>query len=170
MCLDYYLTCILEEMAKSLTKFKQYDIHSITTCFEGTKNANIASWVMQTDMKAKVMAVALYEPDFTLELVQQSGILNVNLLAVDQHKLISRLGRKSGRQTDKFKTLLWANDSRGCPYLTEAIGYFKCNVHSLVPAGDHMLAICNVLGQYLLHPQKDVLTLSYLREHKLVRG
>lgn len=121
-------------------------------------------------MKARVMAVALYEPDYTLELVRQSGILNINLLAVDQYKLVAKLGRKSGRQMDKFKKLAWENDARGCPFLTDSIGFFQCEVDKWVSAGDHVLAVCNVLAQCLLHPNKEVLTLSYLREHKLVRG
>ncbi|TDB68938.1 flavin reductase family protein [Arundinibacter roseus] len=158
-------------MAKKLLKFKNYDVHSITTIgATGVLNANIATWVMQVAMGGKMLCVALYKIDYTLELVQQTGILNVNLLAEDQTRLIARLGRKSGRQTDKLKTVPYATDERGCPYLTEAIGYAQCRVVSYTDAGDHLLVVCEVLAQTVLHADKNVLTNNFLREKGLVRG
>jgi len=50
-------------MPKSLLKYKNYDVHSITTMYEGNSNANIATWVMQTAMGGKTVCVALYKVD-----------------------------------------------------------------------------------------------------------
>jgi flavin reductase (DIM6/NTAB) family NADH-FMN oxidoreductase RutF len=159
-------------MAKRLFKYKNYDVHSITTVAGNPAryNANIVTWLTQTDMGGKVLAVALYKPDYTLGLVRESGLLNVNLLAIDQTKLIRKLGQQSGRETNKFKNLPHAFDERGCPFLTEAIGYAKCRVLQFVEAGDHDLCICVVMKQVVLNPDKDVLTLNLLREKKLIRG
>ncbi len=168
-------------MPRKLLKYKNYDVQSITTVTPATadragrRNANIATWVMQTAMGGKVLTVALYQPDYTIELVRESGLLNVNLLATDQTGLIRKLGRQSGRPglgrtTDKFKNLPYALDERGCPYLTEAIGYAQCRVVSSIPAGDHDLFICEVLKQVVLNPDKTVLTNDYLIEKRLVRG
>jgi flavin reductase (DIM6/NTAB) family NADH-FMN oxidoreductase RutF len=158
-------------MPRKLLKYKNYDVHSITTATaDGRQNANIATWVMQTAMGGRVLTVALYQPDYTIELVREIGILNVNLLTTDQTGLIRKLGRQSGRTTDKFKNLPHALDERGCPYLTEAIGYAQCRVTASLPAGDHDLFVCEVLKQVVLHPDKTVLTNHYLIEKKLVRG
>lgn len=159
-------------MAKRLFKYKNYDVHSITTVAGNPAryNANIVTWLMQTDMSGKVLAVALYKPDYTLDLVRESGVLNVNLLAVDQTKLIRKLGQQSGREKDKFRNLPYELDERGCPFLTEAIGYAQCRVMHSVEAGDHELVVCDVLKQVVLNPEKDVLTLNLLREKKLIRG
>jgi flavin reductase (DIM6/NTAB) family NADH-FMN oxidoreductase RutF len=163
-------------MPQKLLKYKNYDVHSITTATpatadrDGRRNANIATWVMQTAMGGKVLAVALYQPDYTIELVRESGILNVNLLTINQTSLIRKLGRLSGRTTDKFKNLPHALDERGCPYLTEAIGYAQCRVIDSIGAGDHDLFICDVLKQVVLNPDAVVLTNHYLREKKLVRS
>ena len=159
-------------MAKRLFKYKNYDVHSITTVAGNPAryNVNIVTWLMQTDMSGKVLAVALYKPDYTLDLVRESGVLNVNLLAVDQTKLIRKLGQQSGLEKDKFKNLPHELDERGCPFLTEAIGYAQCRVMHSVEAGDHELVVCDVLKQVVLNPEKDVLTLNLLREKKLIRG
>lgn len=156
--------------AKSLLKLKNYEVHSITTAHQGQHNANIATWVMQTAMQGKYVTVALYNPDYTLSLVTKSGILNINLLATTQTSLIARLGRKTGRTADKLKNVPYAPDSRGCPYLSEAIGYVMAEVESTLISGDHTLVSCRVLKQVMLNPQAEVMTLNYLRAKGLVRG
>lgn len=159
---------------KRLHKFKNYDVHSITTVARTAsgerRNANIATWVMQTALGGSRLAVALYKIDYTIELVRESGLLNVNLLAQEQTGLIRKLGQQSGRDKDKFVRLPHALDERGCPYLTEAVGYAQCRVLDSIDAGDHELFVCEVLKQVVLNPDKPVLTNDYLKAKKLVRG
>lgn len=162
-------------MPKRLLKYKNYDVNAITTVAgadtnERRCNANIVTWLTQTAMGGKVLAVALYKVDYTIELVRESGILNVNLLSTEQTGLIRKLGQQSGREHDKFKRLPHALDDRGCPYLTEAIGYVQCRVLHSTDAGDHELFICEVLKQQVLNPAKEVMTYQYLRSKKLIRG
>jgi flavin reductase (DIM6/NTAB) family NADH-FMN oxidoreductase RutF len=92
-------------MAKSILKLKNYEVHAIGSSFNGKLNMNIASWVMQTSMDGKTIVVALYKPDFTLELVKKSNRLCISFLAENQSNLISKLGRKSGRETDRLSKL-----------------------------------------------------------------
>lgn len=158
-------------MPRKLLKYKNYEIHSITTATpDGRQNANIAMWLTQTAMGGKMLCVALDKTDYTLELVKESGLLNVNLLAESQTKLIAKLGRKSGRDTDKFRNLAYALDERACPYLTDAVGYVQCKVTDYADGGDHAIVICEVLKQIVLHPDQSVMTHHFLREKGLVRG
>lgn len=162
-------------MPKRLLKYKHYDVHAITTVAgqetdRVRRNANIVTWLMQTAMGGKTLSVALFKVDYTIELVRESGLLNVNLLATDQTGLIRKLGQQSGRDKDKFTRLPFALDDRGCPYLTEAIGYVQCRTTGSVDAGDHELFVCEVLKQVVLHPEKEVMTYDFLQEKKLVRG
>ncbi len=157
-------------MPKSLFKLKDYDVHAITSIDGSASNANIATWVMQTDMGKKYLTVALYKPDYTIELAKKSGILNIHWLGSDFTKHLNLLGRKSGRDFQKLAKISHIPDFRGCPVLSDAIGCLHVNIVSWADAGDHELAICQVEKQTLLHPEKEVLTLNYLREKKLVRG
>lgn len=157
-------------MPKSLLKYKNYDIHCVSTAHDGRINANIASWIMQVAMGGKMLCVALYKIDYTIELVRASNLLNVNLLAKEQTSLIAKLGRKSGRSSDKFKNLKYALDERGVPYLTDSIGYIQCKVLHSTDGGDHEIFVCEVLKQTVLNPEKEVMTVNFLREKGLVRG
>lgn len=162
-------------MPRKLLKYKNYDIQAVTTVAgldsdTPRRNANIVAWVMATDMGGHVLAVALYKVDYTIELVRESGLLNVNLLATDQLNLVRKFGQQSGRERDKLKRVPLQLDERGCPYLTEAVGYAQCRVLHSTDAGDHELFICQVEKQVVLNPDKSVLTYALLREKKVVRG
>lgn len=152
-------------MRRSVLKYKDYEVHAISTVDKDRKNINIATWVMQSAMKGKFISVALYKPDYTITLVKKSGVLNINLLAVPQKRHINRLGRKSGRGVDKLNRLPYELDERGCPYLTEAVGFIQCQVHDSADSGDHEIFVCEVLKQKVLNPEEEVLTHAYLKEH-----
>lgn len=156
-------------MVKSVFKFKNYEVQSITTRAGEKCNANIATWAMQSAMKGKFMTIALFKTDYTITLVRESGLLNLNLLAQDQARLIQKLGRRSGREVDKFQKLPHDFDQRGCPFLTEAIGYIQLETFDSADSGDHEIFTCKVLGQKVLNPHKEVLTHRYLKEKGLIR-
>ncbi len=157
-------------MSKSLLKYKNYDVHSVTTAHGKHLNANIVTWLMQVAMGGKMLCVALYKIDYTIELVRESRLLNINILAKEQTNLIAKLGRKSGRDSDKFRNLKYDLDDRGIPFLTEAIGYIQCKVLHSTDSGDHEILVCEVLKQVILNSEKEVMTHHFLREKGLVRG
>ena len=91
-------------------------------------------------------------------------------MAKEQTNLIAKLGRKSGRDSDKFRNLKYDLDDRGIPFLTEAIGYIQCKVLHSTDSGDHEIFVCEVLKQVILNSEKEVMTHHFLREKGLVRG
>jgi flavin reductase (DIM6/NTAB) family NADH-FMN oxidoreductase RutF len=157
-------------MPVSPFKCKDYEVHAITAVAGDRINGNIATWVMQSAMKGRYLSVALYKPDYTLELVRESGVLNVNLLQQAQKNLINRFGRKSGRDYYKFNRLPYALDQRGCPYLTEAVAWWQCCVFDWADSGDHWIAVCEVLAGRWLQRDAPVMTVQWLRQNGYVRG
>lgn len=157
-------------MPRSILKCKNYDVHSVGVRLGDITNFNITAWATQTAMGGKRIVVALHKPDYTLELVKASQFFSLNFLSEDQTRLVAKLGRSSGRDGNKLKGLEFAFDPNGFPYLTEAFGYANCRVLDWADGGDHEIAICEVVAQKILHPQKKLLTLNYLREKKLIRG
>ncbi|HEY9886497.1 MAG TPA: flavin reductase family protein [Vampirovibrionales bacterium] len=155
---------------KNIFKLQDYEVYSVTTIEGGLLNANIATWVMQSAMKGKRVIVALDKDDLTIRMVKSSGIFNLNLLSQKQSNLINLLGRKSGKDIDKFKKLNYFLDSRGCPYLLEAVGYIQAKVLNSMDSLDHEVFVCEVLNAKVLNPDEPVLKLNYLRSKKLVRG
>lgn len=154
---------------RSVLALKNYQIHAISTCYEGKNNANIASWVMQSAMKGKRMLVSLYQPDLTIELVRKSGILNVHLLGTHQRKLIQNLGKKSGREFDKLEGLEWEADFRGCPVLQESVGVIHCVVEKELEGYDHNYFECSILKQKVLLEEQEVMTTHWLKTKGIIR-
>ncbi len=155
---------------QKLLKLKNYQVHSVTSAHQGKTNANIITWAMQSDLGGTMITIALYKTDLTIELVRSSGIFNLNFLATKQTKLISSLGRKSGRERDKLNKIPHGFDERNCPYLSESLGYLRCALHDQCDSVGHQIFVATVLGQVWLNPHAEPLLLSELREKGLVRG
>lgn len=157
-------------MPVRLTKLKNYEVHSVTSAGKDTINANIATWVMQSALKATHLTVAMAAEDFTYELISQTGRCNVHLLGMDQMNYINRLGRKSGRDGFKLKRIPYELDDFGLPVLAETIGYFQCKVEGWLESGDHWLASCRIEKMVSLNRDQIPLRVDDLRAKGLIRG
>lgn len=70
--------------------------------------------------------------------IHESGKLCVNVLAADQQDLC-RLFATTGR--DKFVGVAWRPSVNGAPLLDGVLASVDCDIASVVPAGDHYVAI-----------------------------
>jgi flavin reductase (DIM6/NTAB) family NADH-FMN oxidoreductase RutF len=116
------------------------------------------------------MAVAFYKGTLSLENAQDHPHFILQLLASDQYRLVRLLGQKSGRTTDKISKLKDAvSDYRGFPCLNQAAALMACDIIEWVDAGDHILAICDVVSYANLR-DAEILTTGYLRDKKIIRA
>ncbi len=155
---------------RKLLKFKNYDLHAVTTRLGEKCNANIVAWIMQTSRDPVLLTIALEKNDLTISIVEQTGRLVINLLAENQTSLIRRLGQVSGATRDKLRAGETAFLTSGLPFLTGAIGYIECEVTAAADSGDHRLFIVRPLSQKVLSPTSVPLTYQRVRELGLIRG
>ena len=81
----------------------------------------------------------------TLAALQENGTFTINLLAADQTDLCFRFSK--GTPSERFQGLdTRAAASTGSPVLPGTLGHFDCQVHQIVPAGDHCIVIGRVVG------------------------
>ena len=129
--------------------------------YQELKNTVLQHHTFRTESDSEVI-VHLYEEfgyDFCNKLDGDFAFV-----VVDGDKYIA------GRDPIGVKPLYYGLDERGCPFLTEAIGYIQCKVLHSTDAGDHELFVCEVIKQVVLNPEKEVMTNNFLRENGLVRG
>jgi len=155
---------------RKLLKLKNYDLHAVTTRHGDRCNANIVAWIMQTSRIPVLITLALEKSDFTLSLIEQSGLLVINLLSTAQTRLIRRFGQISGHARDKIRPGDLAFLPSGAPYLPASIGYIECQTEHFADSGDHRLVVARPLTQKVLHPNAEVLTYQRVRELGLIRG
>ncbi len=79
----------------------------------------------------------------TLEVVRDTGRFGVNVLAAGQEDL-ARLFASKRPENEKFDGIGWSERS-GVPALDGCLAGIACEVRELVPGGDHLIAIGEVV-------------------------
>jgi 3-hydroxy-9,10-secoandrosta-1,3,5(10)-triene-9,17-dione monooxygenase reductase component len=70
--------------------------------------------------------------------IRPSGRFGVNILADAQADLCRRF---AARGDDKFASVNWVRGHSGVPLLCGAVGHLECDLHDVIPAGDHELVL-----------------------------
>lgn len=145
-------------------------VYSASTSGKRGGNMNICTYVTAVSMTPKRMAVAFYKGTLSLENVQHHPQFILQLLARDQYRLVRLLGQQSGYSTDKISKLKGqVSDYRGFPCLNEAAARMACSINEWIDAGDHLLAICDVVAYNNLR-ETELLTTGFLREKRIIRA
>ena len=77
--------------------------------------------------------------------IEKSGGYCVNLLRHDQEHVCNTF---AGKSDDKFAEVDWSQSEQGSPVLDDALAWIDCTLFDVVDAGDHFLAIGQVLDAY----------------------
>jgi flavin reductase (DIM6/NTAB) family NADH-FMN oxidoreductase RutF len=143
-------------------------VYSVASMDGQYHNMNICTYVTAISMQPKRFVVGVYNGTKTLQNVQQNGHFVLQLLSSWQVNLVNRLGKQSGRKKDKLKTMQpLLNDYKGFKILHQSLAVIELKVISLTDAGDHQLALCDVVSYKNLN-EGDPLTLDHLRSHGLI--
>ncbi|MFI5887110.1 flavin reductase family protein [Streptomyces sp. NPDC051554] len=115
---------------------------AVVTAIDGDgPHGTTVSAFMSLSMSPPMVLVSLDRNSQLLEIVRNTGRFGVNVLSSDQGEFGNVFARK-GR--DKFAGIGWSAD-HGVPRLPCTAGWVACATTSLLPAGDHELALGLVL-------------------------
>ena len=99
----------------------------------------------------------------SLPVMERSGLFCINLLARGQEAVSRRFASKD---EDKFAGIPHRRIASGLPVLDGVIGYVACRVNALLPGGDHVIVVGDVLdleafgGDPLMHFRGEYRTLA----------
>jgi flavin reductase (DIM6/NTAB) family NADH-FMN oxidoreductase RutF/DNA-binding IclR family transcriptional regulator len=78
----------------------------------------------------------------------------INVLAHDQLELCRRMAVP---RDDKFDGVDWSVSGLGAPMLADAVAHIHCTIQSAVPAGDHLIVLCDVRDMQVTRPVTPLL-------------
>ena len=113
-----------------------------------TRNAFTAAWVMQVSYDPLLLALSINSNHSSYRLLKEGRSFSVNVLKKGQLDLADHYGRRAG--ADKLALTDWTNDRIGPPLLREGLAWFKCQVVSEHPVGDHVLVVGRVIDGRLV--------------------
>lgn len=114
-------------------------IVAITSTWQGRDGAQIAVSAHGASIvpdRPRIL-VQLYKRNLTHDLVRDSGVFALHLLAKGQEELVHRLGFVSGRgDAHKLDSLGERRGKTGCLLLDGTLGYVECRVVNAMDGGD----------------------------------
>ena len=135
-----------ENAKKTVLRYFPYGLYAVTVMSEGEDHGMTANWVMQAAFAPPMLVVALENDSKSLPMIRDARGFAVNVLAAGQRELAERLGRSS--QQTPYKLLAVPTrpaPATGAPILTDGLGWLECRLVATMPAGDHTLALGEVL-------------------------
>ncbi len=142
------------EHADTVLKQINHGVYVIGVGTGERQNAFTAAWVMQVSFNPLLLAISINPAHYSYRLLQDSGVCTVNVLGQDQFALAEHFGRSA---KDKMAGFQWRQAETGAPILSESLAYFDCRVSHYADAGDHKIAVCEVVAAAELNPGRPLL-------------
>ena len=118
------------------------------------QNAFTAAWVMQVSFNPLLLAISINPEHYSYRLLKAGGVCTVNVLGQGQYHIAEHFGRSVANKMAGFD---WRTDHTGAPILNDALAYFDCRVSHFADAGDHQIAVCEVLAAAELNAGRPLL-------------
>jgi flavin reductase (DIM6/NTAB) family NADH-FMN oxidoreductase RutF len=140
----------------------------VTAMSGGLPHGTTVSAFASLSMSPPMVLVSLDLGSDLLAVLRQTGRFGLNVLGSGQSALATTFARKGG--AGKFAGVPWDAEA-GVPRIPGAGGFLVCSVNRLVPAGDHVIALGDVLaaraahGRPLTYHARAYGTHVALREH-----
>ena len=97
-------------------------------------------------LEPRLITVCLANSNKIVHMVGESQMFAVSILSEGQAEIanwFSRSGREPVEAFDEFTTIEWHT---GSPIIAGAVAHLDCELESLVPGGDHTIALGRVVG------------------------
>ncbi len=141
----------------------------VVTCREGNKdNGLIVNTVSQLTDNPVQVAVTVNKSNYSHEMIQRTGKLNVNCLSTEApFKVFEAFGFQSGRDVDKFADCEPNRSQNGLAVLPRYINaYLSLEVERYVDLGTHGMFICRVTEETVVSDQESM---TYAYYHSNVK-
>ena len=103
-----------------------HGVYVVATVHEGRRAGLTAAYV--TQLSDQYVLISLGAQSHTRELISDSHVFGLTLLAADQVEVARYFGQCSSRQVDKFATVGWHTAETGAPLLDDGVVALDCRV------------------------------------------
>lgn len=142
----------MAEALADVFKMLSHGVYVIGVSDGERENAFTAAWVMQTSFNPPMLVISINPDCYSYRLLKAGGVCSVNVLGQEQLDIAAHFGQRG--IADKMAGHEWFKSKTGAPILSAALAYFDCRLSHMTDAGDHKLAVCEVISATTL--RKDI--------------
>ena len=134
----------MTENSGLLLKFITHGVYVISVASGKQQNAFTAAWVMQVSFNPALLAFSINPEHYSYTLLKAGGVCTVNVLGQDHLALAAHFGQSGIKE--KMTKYRWQAGTTDAPVLSDCLAYFDCKLCHFADAGDHKIAVCEVLA------------------------
>jgi len=137
----------MDEAAKKIVlRWFTYGLQAVTAAHGGEFALMTANFITQSAFTPPHVTLAVELDSKTNRLIEASRAFAVNVFASDQRDLAGQLGKKSTKTPGKTDGVAWRpGPLTGSPILDACLGWLECRVTGLLPSGDHIVYVAEVV-------------------------
>ncbi len=155
-------------MDTSVFRNMSYGVYIVSTMDGDRPTGCIANSIMQVTSSPATVAVSINHDNYTNGCIGKTGKFAFSILAEDSDAgLIGNFGFRSGRDTDKFRSVDYET-VQGMPVVKHTCGYVVCRVVDRMETSTHTVFLGEVLDGAVYGGMGDAMTYAYY--HKVVKG
>ena len=143
-----------------------YGLYVVTSNDGKKDNGLIVNTVTQVTNSPNRVAVTINKENYSHHVIEQSGIMNVNVLSVDApFSVFENYGFQSGRSADKFADVEEMRSDNGLRFLPQYINaFFSLKVENYVDLGTHGMFICSITESRVI-TNSETMTYTYYQNN-----
>ena len=143
-----------------------YGLYVVTSNDGNRNNGLIVNTVTQVTNDPNRIAVTINKQNYSHQVIQQTGIMNVNCLSIDApFKIFETFGFQSGRDVNKFEDQEILHSDNGLVFLSMYINSFmSLNVEQYIDLETHGMFICSITEARVLS-DKETMTYTYYQNN-----
>lgn len=116
-------------------------ITAVCAVIDGEPVGMAASSFTSVSLEPPLVSVCIQNSSRTWRQLRSQLRMGVSVLASGQDLECRQLARPEG---DRFDGVSWEHDEGGSVFLNGAAAWLNCGIHTVVPAGDHAIALLRV--------------------------
>ena len=130
--------------AKLLFKQITHGVYVISVANGAEQNAFTGSWVMQVSFDPPMIAFSINPEHYSYKLLLAGGACTINVLGQEHLAIAAHFGQSGIKE--KMTTYRWQTAKTTAPVLSDCLAYFDCKLSHMTDAGDHKIAVCEVIA------------------------
>lgn len=147
-----------EELGKALGRLAS-GVYVVTWHNGESPRGLLATWVAQAAFEPPMVTVSINKQRELAALIAPDQNITINVLAKQNMDIFKAFAKPStGAEQDRFAGLDVNDKSDFGPVFNNSVSYLNCRVDKVMEAGDHLVALCEVVEGRPLNADAEPMT------------
>ena len=132
-------------------------VYIVTSSYRKKPAGCTCVWICRVSFEPPLIGVSLARGRNTLETIEAGRRFCINVMGDSGLRLAKRFGFPGEPGSDRFQGVDMTRGKSGSPVLENAVSYIDCQLHGVIPIGDHRLVLGKIIDAAVKSPERPML-------------